>query len=137
MDVYDFTTGEPKDFLSSEQINIRENLLYPLAKDDIRYIYLKTDPGKKFGDLVCSQVEVYEMKINYNQVSPPCGLPKQGHSFRFEGAEEKAMCEFMTKLFDSVSKRLTLSRAKIYFVEQILLNLDREVSFLAKYFHSC
>jgi hypothetical protein len=56
----------------------------------MRYMYLKTDPAKKFGDLVCSQVEVYEMKIDYKQVSPPCGLPKHGNSFSFfEEMEEK------------------------------------------------
>jgi hypothetical protein len=108
------------------------------------HIYLKTDPNKLSGDFVCDKLEVYEVKANYKKIIPPCGLTLQENSFQMnihnvvETAPKKSIHESVRDLIDSLNNKLTVNRAELYFVEQSLLNFDRELTFMANYFHhSC
>jgi hypothetical protein len=86
---------------------------------------------------------VYEVKINFTEIIPPAYLSGQGNSLTIsiqhdtETEQETLVNESITKLFDSLDRRRTLYRSEIHFVEQILSNLDREITFMAKYFHHC
>jgi hypothetical protein len=91
-------------------------------------------------DLVCDKLEVYEVKFSYNEIIPPCCLPVQKNMLQMnicnnvETAPEKSVHESVIKLIGSLNRRLAADRKEIHFVEQILLNFDRELEFMANYF---
>jgi hypothetical protein len=144
---YDYKTGSERTFLPPEQKNISHNLLsvfpIPFTGPDSkkRYIFLKTDPDRKAWDLFCDKLEVYEVKFSYHQIIPPCCLPVQKNMLQMsicnnvETAPEKSIHESVIKLLGSLNRRLAADRKEIHFVEQILLNFDRELEFMANYFH--
>jgi hypothetical protein len=81
------------------------------------------------------------VKFSYNEIIPPCGLPIQRDMLQMnicnnvETAPEKSVHESVIKLLGSLNSRLTADRKEIHFVEQILLNSDRELEFMVSYFH--
>jgi hypothetical protein len=54
-----------------------------------------------------------------------------------ETSQEKSVRGSVINLVDSFNKKLAAKRKEIHFVEQILLNFDTELLFIARYFHHC
>jgi hypothetical protein len=143
---YDYT-GSERAFHIPETKNISHNILsvFPIpytASDGKKYgLFLKSDAGQMVAGLVCDKLEVYEVKFSYIQIIPPCRLPVQKNYLQMnicnyvETVPEKSVHESVIKSTGSFNNGLAADPNEIHFLDQIQLNFDRELSFMANYFH--